>query len=168
MFGADRVYTPQAVVDGRDELVGSDQACSPARHRRAVHRPHARVEPREPRRRVSDRGGGGHRHSAGRRERAAAGRRSSVTEDGLTTDRQARRERRPNAASRRGGPPDRRARRVVARRASCWHVRPGSWQRDRLNAVVSRSGREIAPHLGRGRAPAVRTLVDRPRTPAST
>ena len=46
VFGADRVYTPQMVVDGRDELIGSDQGAARSAIDRAVHRPHARVEPR--------------------------------------------------------------------------------------------------------------------------
>jgi hypothetical protein len=46
VFGADRVYTPQMVVDGRDELIGSDQGAARRAIDRAVRRPHARVEPR--------------------------------------------------------------------------------------------------------------------------
>ena len=45
IFGADRMYTPQMVVDGRDELVGSDQSGVARRAiDRALHRPHAKVE----------------------------------------------------------------------------------------------------------------------------
>jgi len=44
IFGADRMYTPQMVVDGRDELVGSDQEAVRRAIDRALHRPHAKVE----------------------------------------------------------------------------------------------------------------------------
>ena len=43
VFGADRVYTPQAVVDGRDELVGSDESGVRRAIARAAARAHARV-----------------------------------------------------------------------------------------------------------------------------
>jgi hypothetical protein len=43
IFGEDRVYTPQAVVDGRDELVGSDGAGLMRTIARAAQRPHAAV-----------------------------------------------------------------------------------------------------------------------------
>jgi hypothetical protein len=43
VFGEDRIYTPQAVVDGRDEVVGSDQAALTAAFARAAKQPHARV-----------------------------------------------------------------------------------------------------------------------------
>jgi hypothetical protein len=43
IFGEDRVYTPQAVIDGRDELVGSDEAGVRRAVERAAKRPHARV-----------------------------------------------------------------------------------------------------------------------------
>jgi hypothetical protein len=43
VFGEDRVYTPQAVVDGRDELVGSDEAGLKRAVARAAAQPHARV-----------------------------------------------------------------------------------------------------------------------------
>jgi hypothetical protein len=43
IFGEDHVYTPQAVIDGRDELVGSDGAGVTAAITRAAKRPHARV-----------------------------------------------------------------------------------------------------------------------------
>jgi hypothetical protein len=43
VFGEDRVYTPQAVVDGRDELVGSDEAGIRRAVLRAAGQPHARV-----------------------------------------------------------------------------------------------------------------------------
>ena len=40
VFGADRIYTPQAVVDGRDELVGSDEAGLKRAIANAAKRPH--------------------------------------------------------------------------------------------------------------------------------
>jgi hypothetical protein len=43
VFGADRVYTPQAVVDGRDEVVGSDEAGLTRAIVRAAKQPHATV-----------------------------------------------------------------------------------------------------------------------------
>lgn len=43
VFGADRVYTPQAVVDGREELVGSDEDGVRRALERAAKQPHARV-----------------------------------------------------------------------------------------------------------------------------
>lgn len=43
IFGEDRVYTPQAVIDGRDELVGSDEAGITKALLRAAKLPHARV-----------------------------------------------------------------------------------------------------------------------------
>jgi hypothetical protein len=43
VFGEDRVYTPQAVIDGRDEVVGSDQAAVTRAVARAAKQPHARL-----------------------------------------------------------------------------------------------------------------------------
>jgi hypothetical protein len=43
VFGEDRVYTPQAIVDGRDELVGSDETALRRAITRAAAQPHARV-----------------------------------------------------------------------------------------------------------------------------
>jgi hypothetical protein len=43
VFGEERVYTPQAVVDGREELVGSDDAGLRRAIARAAAQPHARV-----------------------------------------------------------------------------------------------------------------------------
>jgi hypothetical protein len=43
VFGEDRVYTPQAIVDGRDEIVGSDEAGLKRVVARALAQPHARV-----------------------------------------------------------------------------------------------------------------------------
>jgi hypothetical protein len=43
MWGGDRVYTPQAVVDGREELVGSDEAGLKRAVMRAAAQPHARL-----------------------------------------------------------------------------------------------------------------------------
>ena len=43
VFGEDRVYTPQAVIDGHDELVGSDEAGVARAVARAAMQPHARV-----------------------------------------------------------------------------------------------------------------------------
>jgi hypothetical protein len=43
VFGEDRIYTPQAVVDGRDELVGSDGEGLTRAIARAGEQPHARV-----------------------------------------------------------------------------------------------------------------------------
>jgi hypothetical protein len=43
LFGEDRIYTPQAVVDGRDELVGSDEAGVTRALLRAAKQPHAHV-----------------------------------------------------------------------------------------------------------------------------
>jgi hypothetical protein len=43
VFGGDRIYTPQAVVDGRDELVGSDERGLGKAIGRAAAQPHARV-----------------------------------------------------------------------------------------------------------------------------
>jgi hypothetical protein len=40
VFGADRVYTPQMVIDGATELVGSDEAAALAAIRKAVAQPH--------------------------------------------------------------------------------------------------------------------------------
>lgn len=42
-FGEDRVYTPQAVIDGRDQLVGSDEAGVKRAIARAAQSPHARL-----------------------------------------------------------------------------------------------------------------------------
>jgi hypothetical protein len=44
LFGEDRIYTPQAVIDGRDELVGSDEAGLARAIARAAKQPHARIE----------------------------------------------------------------------------------------------------------------------------
>lgn len=41
--GGDRVYTPQAVVDGHDELVGSDEAGVTRAIAKAAREPHARL-----------------------------------------------------------------------------------------------------------------------------
>jgi hypothetical protein len=41
VWGPDRVYTPQAVVDGREELVGSDEAGLKRAIARAAREPHA-------------------------------------------------------------------------------------------------------------------------------
>jgi hypothetical protein len=43
IFGGDRVYTPQAVIDGRDELVGSDEGGLKRAIAEAARRPHARI-----------------------------------------------------------------------------------------------------------------------------
>jgi hypothetical protein len=43
VFGEDRVYTPQMVVDGRDEFVGSDASEARRVIARALKQPHARV-----------------------------------------------------------------------------------------------------------------------------
>ena len=43
VFGEDRVYTPQAVIDGRDEVVGSSAAGVTRAVAAAAKRPHARV-----------------------------------------------------------------------------------------------------------------------------
>jgi hypothetical protein len=43
VFGEDRVYTPQAVIDGRDELVGSDEGGLRKAIARAAQQPHASV-----------------------------------------------------------------------------------------------------------------------------
>ncbi len=43
LFGEDHIYTPQAVIDGRDELVGSDEAGVTRALQRAAKQPHARV-----------------------------------------------------------------------------------------------------------------------------
>ena len=45
VFGGDRIYTPQMVVDGRDELVGSDAAAARRAIERAVKAPHVSVTP---------------------------------------------------------------------------------------------------------------------------
>ena len=43
VFGEDRVYTPQAVIDGRDELVGSDGPGVARAIAHAARQPHAQV-----------------------------------------------------------------------------------------------------------------------------
>jgi hypothetical protein len=43
VFGADRVYTPQAVIDGRDEMIGSDEGSLKRAIVKAVRQPRARV-----------------------------------------------------------------------------------------------------------------------------
>jgi hypothetical protein len=43
VFGEDRVYTPQAIVDGREELVGSDEAGVRKAIAKAAEQPHARL-----------------------------------------------------------------------------------------------------------------------------
>jgi hypothetical protein len=43
IFGGDRVYTPQAVIDGQQEVVGSDEAGVKRAIARAAAQPHARV-----------------------------------------------------------------------------------------------------------------------------
>jgi hypothetical protein len=43
VFGEDRVYTPQAIVDGREELVGSDEAGVRRAIATAAAQPHARL-----------------------------------------------------------------------------------------------------------------------------
>src|SRR3954462_9931100 len=40
VFGTDRIYTPQAVIDGQDEVVGSDEAALRRAIARAAKRPH--------------------------------------------------------------------------------------------------------------------------------
>ena len=42
IFGEDRVYTPQAVIDGRDEVVGSDEGGVTRAIEKAARQPHAR------------------------------------------------------------------------------------------------------------------------------
>ena len=44
VFGEDRVYTPQAVIDGRDEVVGSDEGGVKRAIAKAARQPHARVD----------------------------------------------------------------------------------------------------------------------------
>lgn len=44
VFGEDKVYTPQAVIDGQDELVGSDEAGVTRAVAKAAERSHARLE----------------------------------------------------------------------------------------------------------------------------
>jgi hypothetical protein len=44
VFGADRVYTPQAVIDGHEETVGSDEAALTRAIAKAVRQPRARVD----------------------------------------------------------------------------------------------------------------------------
>jgi hypothetical protein len=43
IFGEDRVYTPQAVIDGRDELIGSDEGGMSRAIAKAARQPHAGV-----------------------------------------------------------------------------------------------------------------------------
>ena len=43
VFGPDRVYTPQAVIDGRDEVVGSADAGVRQAIAKAARQPHARI-----------------------------------------------------------------------------------------------------------------------------
>jgi hypothetical protein len=43
VFGEDRVYTPQAVIDGREELVGSDESGVKRAVAKAAAQPHARL-----------------------------------------------------------------------------------------------------------------------------
>lgn len=43
IFGGDRIYTPQAVIDGRDEVVGSDERGVTKAITRAAQQPHAAV-----------------------------------------------------------------------------------------------------------------------------
>jgi len=43
IFGEDRIYTPQAVIDGRDEVVGSDEKGIARAVAAAAKRPHAHV-----------------------------------------------------------------------------------------------------------------------------
>jgi hypothetical protein len=43
VFGADRIYTPQAVIDGHDELVGSDEGAIKRAIAKAAKQPHASV-----------------------------------------------------------------------------------------------------------------------------
>jgi len=43
IFGEDRIYTPQAVVDGHDELVGSEESGLVRAVSRAAKQPHAQV-----------------------------------------------------------------------------------------------------------------------------
>jgi hypothetical protein len=43
VFGEDRIYTPQAVVDGREELVGSDEGGVRRAIAKAARQPHAHV-----------------------------------------------------------------------------------------------------------------------------
>jgi hypothetical protein len=43
VFGDDRIYTPQAVIDGRAELVGSDEAGVKRALAKAAAQPHARL-----------------------------------------------------------------------------------------------------------------------------
>jgi len=43
VFGADRVYTPQAIIDGREELVGSEEAAVRRQIAKAAQQPHARL-----------------------------------------------------------------------------------------------------------------------------
>lgn len=45
VFGEDKIYTPQMVVDGRAELVGSDASEARKAIQSAAGRPHARVSP---------------------------------------------------------------------------------------------------------------------------
>ena len=44
VFGTDRIYTPQAVIDGQDEVVGSDEAALRRAIARAAKRPHLNMD----------------------------------------------------------------------------------------------------------------------------
>jgi hypothetical protein len=43
IFGEDRIYTPQAVIDGREEVVGSDEAAVTRAIAKAARQPHANL-----------------------------------------------------------------------------------------------------------------------------
>src|SRR6478672_10736854 len=43
IFGGDRVYTPQAVIDGHQDVVGSDEGSLKGAIARAAKEPHARL-----------------------------------------------------------------------------------------------------------------------------
>src|SRR3982751_4604130 len=43
VFGEDRIYTPQAVIDGRDEVVGSDEGALKRAIAKAARQHHARI-----------------------------------------------------------------------------------------------------------------------------
>ena len=49
-FGAEPIYTPQMVVDGRDELNGSDEPAARRAVQAAAARPHLPLRDRRPRR----------------------------------------------------------------------------------------------------------------------
>jgi hypothetical protein len=147
VFGGDRIYTPQAVVDGREELVGSDGDGVRRAIQKAARQPHVRVDLR------ASLDGDSLKAEAAIgdlppdiREKLEA--RMVITEDGLTSvvkrGENGGRTLRHDAAVRAMFGSDVAAARLLGFRAT---LRP-EWQRERLHVIVLLQGRNTRHIVG--------------------